>query len=261
MFFGGEFFYADQFVPMIVAFIAFCFTSSSIYILNDIKDIEKDRMHLIKRLRPIASGKISIRRAIEVLVFLVLFTISILALANISLEAVALLILYVILNILYSYGLKNIVLADIAILTSGFVLRIFYGSLVSNIPISDWMYLTVLAASLYMAYGKRRNELKNTVGNCTREVLEKYNYAFLDKCMYLSLTAALIFYSLWAILEFPGNHIIVFTVPLIFAISMLYSLIVERDSDGDPVEVILGSKGLLILIGIFGILMLMCLYL
>lgn len=261
VFFGRSFWHIAQLGSITAAFIAFCFTSSCVYILNDIQDMEKDRNHPVKCKRPIASGRIPVKNATAVLVVLALISVLILVLSKIPLKAVGLLALYVILNILYSCGLKNIVLADIAILTSGFVLRVFYGSVVSDIPVSDWMYLTVLTASLYMALGKRRNELKKSAGDATRAVLEKYNYAFLDKCMYLSLTSALIFYSLWAILEFPGNYIIKFSIPLIIAISMLYSLIVEKDSDGDPVEVILGSKGLLILVSIFGVLMLACLYL
>lgn len=166
---------------------------------------------------------------------------------------------YVILNILYSMRLKHIALVDIAILTSGFIIRIIYGSVVTEIAISDWMYLTIFSASLYMALGKRRNELRNMEGDKTRSVLKKYNYVFLDKCMYVTLTMALVFYSLWVILEYSGT-LMILTIPILIFICLLYSLIVEGNSQGDPVEVILSSPVIVLLSVVWGALTGVCLY-
>ena len=101
------------------------------------------------------------------------------------------------LNLLYSFGLKNVPVADIAILVSGFLLRVLYGSSITGIEISKWLYLTVIAMSFYLGLGKRRNELEKHGGESTRKVLEAYNKNFLDKNMYMCLSLAIVFYSLW----------------------------------------------------------------
>lgn len=147
-------------------------------------------------------------------------------------------------------GLKNIPIVDIVILASGFVIRIFYGGIITNITISKWLYLVITVGSLYMGLGKRRNELKKQTK--TRDVLKYYNVNFLDKNMYVCVALSIVFYSLWT-LEMP-NPQISWTIPIFIILLMCYSLDVEGDSDGDPVEVILHDKiliGLLVLYALF----------
>jgi len=150
------------------------------------------------------------------------------------------------LNVLYSKKLKDVPIVDVVILVSGFLIRLMYGGVVTNVVISRWLYLTVIMVSFYMGLGKRRNELgKEKSENNTRRVLKYYNYAFLDKNMYLSLGLAEAFYALWAI-DSPQQELL-WTVPLIIIIGMKYSLNIEGESDGDPVEVILKDKYLWVL--------------
>lgn len=259
LFFGREIFVFSLFRRAFTGFLAFSFASSAIYILNDIQDCDKDRFHPVKRNRPIASGKISLRWAGALALGMIILSASVLILNGLSLQSALCLGAYLLLNLLYSFGLKNVALVDIAILTSGFVIRVLFGSLVTEIPISEWMYLTILMASLYAAIGKRRNELRNAGDGVTRTVLKRYNYAFLDKCMYLALTSAVVFYSLWAILEFKGTRM-AFSIPFVLAISLLYSLIVEGDSYGDPVDVILHNPYLIILAILWGSIVFTVLY-
>jgi 4-hydroxybenzoate polyprenyltransferase len=159
-----------------------------------------------------------------------------------------LLALYFALNLGYSFGLKNIPIVDISILVAGFLIRILYGAFVTGITISNWLYLTVIALSFYFALGKRRNELKQ-VGGETRKVLKAYPLNFLDKNMGICLTLANVFYALWSMDEktraFYENDYLIFTVPIVLLITLKYSLDVEGDSDGDPVEVLLRDKVLL----------------
>lgn len=259
LFFGRSIFDPALLLRTVEAFAAFSFSSSCIYILNDIKDAEKDSKHPKKCTRPIASGRISKWKAGLTAIFMVVLTVGIIAIGHISGYATGCLGVYIAINILYSCGLKNVALMDIVILTSGYILRILYGALISGIAISNWMYLTILMASLYAAFGKRRNELALNIDSDTRAVLKKYNYAFLDKCMYMALTSAIIFYSLWAISEFPGSMMI-FTIPLVIIICLLYSLIVEGASDGDPVEVILNNPAIILISLCWGVLTMACLY-
>lgn len=139
---------------------------------------------------------------------------------------------------------------DIVILAAGFVIRIFYGGMITGVSISKWLYLVITSGSLYMGLGKRRNEMKKQTD--TRDVLKYYNVDFLDKNMYVCVALTIVFYALWTY-EMP-NAQISWTIPIFIILLMSYSLDVEGDSDGDPVEVILHDKilmGILILYALF----------
>lgn len=256
LFFSGQIFDIDKIIRASLGFVAFCLVSSAVYILNDYKDIEKDKNHPKKKNRPLASGKIKPRTALCIMVIcLIIATVISVYLKNIY-GAICLL-LYLVLNIAYSMGLKNIPIIDIAILASGFVIRVFYGGFITDIVISKWLYLVITTGSLYMGLGKRRNEL-NTQSD-TREVLKHYNKGFLDKNMYVCVALANVFYALWTF-ELPNNKI-PWTIPIFIIILMCYSLDVEGDSDGDPVEVILKDKKLIIIGIIYVISLFVLLYL
>ena len=171
--------------------------------------------------------------------------------------------LYLVLKILYSFGLKNIPIVDIVILVSGFIIRMLYGAEITQIEISNWMYLTVMAGSFYMGLGKRRNEVIKQ-GDKSRKVLEKYNKEFIDKFMYVCLVLSIVFFSLWTIdgqtVVRVGNNYMIWTIPLMIVILMKYSLIIEGDSYGDPVDVLLKDKFLMLLLLMFVLVMISILY-
>ena len=137
------------------------------------------------------------------------------------------------------------------ILVSGFLIRIICGAIATDIAISNWLYLTVITLAFYFALGKRRNELKKVGDNTTRKVLKAYSVEFLDKSMYMCLTLANVFYALWSMDEktvtLYGSEQLVYTVPIVILITMKYSLNIEGDSDGDPVEVLVHDKILVVL--------------
>ena len=234
-----------------VGFWAFSLISSCIYIINDIKDIENDRLHPKKKNRPIASGIVSVKTGIKIALFCFIISIgailTIILRCGIKYSSLIWLLTYFLLNLLYTSGFKNIPILDIIILMSGFLIRILFGAVLADTFVSSWLYLTVMSGAFYLALGKRRNEiLKTEIVGETRKVLEAYNRNFLDKFMYVCLAMANIFYALWA-KEYPKRYMIL-TVPLVVIISMQYSLDVEGDSDGDPIEVVLSDKKLLILL-------------
>lgn len=242
----------------IVGFFIFSLVCSTIYIINDINDIEKDKLHEIKKSRPLASGAIKIKDAI-LLIIILFFSVIILNMLFINMkQSNIILLIYFILNILYSIKLKYIPLLDIVIIVSGFVLRLLYGGVITGIPISNLMYLTVISISFYLALGKRRNEILKC-GTETRTVLSKYTLQFLDKNMYMFLGLSIIFYSLWC-LNMNQNDYYLYTVPIVMLICMKYSMDIESDSFGDPADVIIGDKVLLILGLFYGILILFILY-
>ena len=168
--------------------------------------------------------------------------------------------MYFVLNLGYSFGLKNIPLIDIAILTSGFLLRAMLGAVVINVTVSNWLYLTIMSLAFYLSLAKRRNELAKQESNNTRKVLKFYNYNFLDKNMTVFLTLSLVFYSLWCINAF-SSQIMVFSIPILMLIVLRYSMIIENDSQGDPVDVVLTDIPLLLVILIYIILIFSILYL
>lgn len=257
--FGQKLFEPSSLIKTAIAFIAFCLASSIVYIINDIQDAPKDRLHAEKCHRPIASGMISTKKAIIVAIVLTIL-VFILQIAFIkNWLAFLVLCLYVLLNLAYSAGLKNIPIIDIAILGFGFFLRVVYGSLITDIAISGWLYLTVLSMSFYLGLGKRRNEKRNSKAD-TRKVLQYYNQEFLDKNMYLCLTLTIVFYSLWCVIA-PIHEAALWTIPFVLLICMKYSLDVEGNPNGDPVEVLLGDKILLGLCALYMVTMLLMLYL
>lgn len=256
LFFAQEIFVSAKMISAIWGFVAFSAISSAVYILNDLKDAERDRQHPVKRNRPIASGCISKPTAVVVFCTCILIALS----ASLTLHSVsglALLILYFCLNIAYSCGLKKKPIIDIVILASGFVIRVFYGGVITGISISKWLFLVIVTGSLYMGLGKRRNELQQQSNN-TRDVLKYYNAAFLDKNMYMFVALTNVFYALWTVeLSTPR---MIWTVPIFMVILMCYSLDTEGRSDGDPTEVILHNRALLALIALYGLFVFSLLY-
>ena len=255
LFFNGSILNIPILLTSILGFFAFSFISSSIYILNDICDIENDKKHPVKKSRPLASGAVSLKTANILFVFCTLSAILI-SMSIGKLPATLLLLLYFFLNIAYSKGLKNQPIIDVVILSSGFVLRVYYGGLISNIEISKWLFLVIVTGSLFMGLGKRRNEIEKNTD--TRDVLKKYNYTFLNNNMYLCVALTDVFYALWTM--DMGNPKMSITIPLFIIILMRYSYNLECNSTGDPVEVILHDFVLIGIVTITILLMFLFIY-
>ena len=233
-------------IKTIISFISFCLIASCVYIFNDIQDKDLDSKHPKKKNRPIASGKISIKFAYLILLIIFIVSHLLLFLISSSLYVYVLLDIYLVINILYSVKLKHIPILDVTILMLGFLIRVLFGALVINVLVSPWLYLTVISFSYYLGLGKRRNELDKN-GKNSRKVLEFYNKNFLDKMMYFFLSSTIVFYSLWCInVNIKLINFYLASIPMIMFIIMQYSLIIESDSYGDPVDVLLENKTLLI---------------
>ncbi len=252
----------------LLGFGAFCLLASAVYVLNDIRDVEADRQHEIKRARPIASGAVDIPEAwgLAALLLAASLAVQLAAFGNRG-NSLLLMLAYFAVNLGYSLGLKHIPFLDIVLLVMGFVLRVVYGAAIVGSSTSAWVYLTVFALSFYLGLGKRRNELARLPqgGGATRRVLQYYSYEFLDKFMYLCLTLAVTFYALWSADEEVaakyGTDKLIWTVPMVIIILMKYSADIESSSYGDPVDVISQDKVLLGLCVLFGLAMVGLIYL
>lgn len=247
----------------VLGFAAFCLLSSAVYVINDIRDVEADRQHEVKRSRPIASGAVPIPAAWALAAVLLLAALAI-QLAAFGSKGSGLLLAYFAVNLGYSLGLKHVPFLDIVLLVMGFVLRVVYGAAIVGSSTSAWVYLTVFALSFYLGLGKRRNELVKSKGG-TRKVLQYYSYEFLDKFMYLCLTLAVTFYALWSadseVAAKYGTDKLIWTVPVVIIILMKYSADIESNSYGDPVDVVMHDKVLLGLAVLLGLMIVGLIYL
>ena len=252
VFFAGEIFDTQNLLNLICGFISYGLVASAVYVINDIQDVEKDRAHEVKCKRPIASGRVPIATArvlVGVLLILAFLTLQFLD-QNRGIEPYIWELLYLILNVAYSMGLKKVPIVDIVVLTLGFVIRVFFGAAICNIIVSSWLVLTVVAFALYMSIGKRRNELIKTEGSHTRDVLMFYDRDLLDKFMTISETLGIVFYSLWAATIRENQYIALISL-IVITVIMRYEIVIRRDSYGDPVEVLLSDKWLMVLVVFF----------
>lgn len=251
LFFGLKLFDGSLFKIVLTGSLAFSLMCSSIYIINDITDLEFDKTHPYKCKRPIAAGVVSIRKV--GLLAILLMACNIFILYSICprpylLRVFGISLLYFILNIAYSVlRWKNVPLIDICILASGFIIRIFFGALLANAQVSTWLYLVVIFGAFYLGLAKRRGELTISDNAKKRKVLQFYTYNFLDKNMYMSLTITIVFYALWCSenIQYRG---LLWSIPLLILIVLRYNYLIENEnSSSDPMEIIVKDWVLVIL--------------
>jgi len=248
----------------VVAFAAFCLASSSIYLLNDLLDLENDRQHPVKRNRPLASGNLPTSWAIVAMGVLVLacaaltlllFFIPMDGQADIfaSLGGGSLLFAititgYLVLMVLYSVRLKHVVLLDVFIIASGFVLRILAGAVVIPVSISPWLYLVTILLSLFLALNKRRHELVLLQGDASnhRQILKEYSVPLLDQMITIVTAATIMAYSLYTFQSPTGNHRLMITIPLVlYGMFRYLYLVYMRMEGGNPEELLLRDRHML----------------
>jgi len=234
-------------------FLIFCLLSGVVYVLNDLRDVEQDRLHPVKRLRPIACGRISPRLALGWAVALggvALVTSFTLGLAF-GLIAVA----YFVLNVLYSGWLKHVVIVDIFCIAAGFVLRALAGVEILKaadpmVGISEWFLLCAFFLALFLAICKRRHEAvmaMNSGAPATRPVIQEYSPALLDQLVALTTTSTILTYALWAALGQFRETWMLYTLPfVVFGIFRYLYLVYRRDGGGEPETVLLTDVPLII---------------
>jgi 4-hydroxybenzoate polyprenyltransferase len=249
----------------LAGFFLFCLLSSSVYIINDILDLEADRQHPKKKNRPIASGKLSIPAAITATVVILLITFPLAYLLSPGFLAVS--VAYFLLNLAYSIWLKHIPLVDVLVLAAGFVLRVGAGVTLINVErFSPWLYVVTTLLALYIGFGKRRAELSTLAEAATshRKVLEGYTIPFLDQLIMIVSGTTIVAYSLYTFSapNLPVNHTMMLTIPFVLygIFRYLYLLQVEQ-AGGAPDELLLTDRPLQITILLWGISVLIIFYL
>jgi len=230
-------------VQVLLAFFAFSFASSMIYIFNDIRDSEEDRLHPVKKNRPIANGDINVNSAygIMFIIFLILNSSHFLF----PTSFVIVLFFYIILNVFYTMWLKRIVIVDILCIAGGFMLRVLGGALVIDVDISRWLILTTLFIALFMAAMKRRSELQTqSTENSTRKVLEQYSLNFIDQISVITATGLIICYALYSVSDrtvsfFNTDYMVFTTIFVVYGIFRYMFVVHKKQKGEDPTELIL----------------------
>ncbi len=234
-------------------FVYFTIASSAIYVFNDLYDLEKDIHHPKKKNRPIASGRVSKRNAILLMVVLTVFCL--LLGFNFNWKVNLIILLYLINNLFYTLKLKNSIIIDVMIISVGFLLRVVAGAFVLDVYISSWIIICTFFLSMLIALGKRRSEMifLEEAAAKHRGNLKMYSVKLLDYMLIISVACTLMTYSLYAILEY-SNQLILFTIIFVFYGVFRYMfLLLKGDGSKSPEEIIIGDKPLIIDILAFGI--------
>jgi 4-hydroxybenzoate polyprenyltransferase len=254
----------DPLLRTSVGFVLLCLVSSSVYLLNDIADIEADRQHPTKRNRPIAAGDLPISVAAFAGVLLVGGS---LAVGFDLAERFGWIIAtYFVLNLLYSLWLKHTPIVDVLIVASGFVLRVGAGvSLIDVSRFSPWLYVCTTLLALIIGFGKRRAELLLLEGgaNAHRRVLDGYTIGLLDQLIVVVSATTIMAYSLYTFSaeNLPGNHLMMLTIPFVlYGIFRYLHLIHVENAGGAPDELILTDRPLLVTLLLWGLLSILILY-
>jgi decaprenyl-phosphate phosphoribosyltransferase len=282
--FSGDLFYVPTLTETLLGFLVFCTISSAIYVINDIFDREKDRLHPFKRYRPIANKDITVRNAFIISSILIVISLSLSS--TISTGFFLITLVFLLLHVAYSALLKNIEIVDILTLAGGYILRVFAGEVVTGYHISAWLLLTTIALSLFLAIGKRRSEL-TLLGKAslekisfTRKTLSHYTEKLLDVYLSIFATSAFVFYALFTFLENPQGSTVSFDsipadilgtylqkkwlmitiIPVVYGIMRYLQRIYERHEGESPERVLFSDRALLTSVVIWGLLVVFIIY-
>ena len=255
----------EPFLRTLAGFGLLCALSSTVYLFNDLADIEKDRLHPKKRLRPLPSGRLDRRVALAAAVILPLVAMPLSIWLDWRFGVIA--AIYLISNVLYSFRLKHVVIIDVLLLALGYVLRVGAGVVLITVErFSPWLYLCITLLALFMGFGKRRGEyvLMNGNPDAGRKVLQDYSLPFLDEMINLVSTALLMAYSLYTFSapNLPDNHAMMLTIPFVlYAVFRYLYLIHIKGEGGAPDELVFTDRPLQVTFILWGLSAVAVLYL
>ncbi|MGH3914929.1 MAG: decaprenyl-phosphate phosphoribosyltransferase [Pseudonocardiaceae bacterium] len=248
-FVGGYIFQLNVLLAVGIAFVAFSLAASGIYLVNDVRDVEADRAHPVKRHRPIAAGVVAPRLALAVALLLFTASIGLSWLASVDLLIV--IAVYIAVQVSYCLWLKHQPVLDIAIVASGFLMRAIAGGAAAQILLSQWFLLATAFGSLFMVAGKRYAEIRlaERTGAKIRKSLERYTATYLRFVWTLSATVVIMTYGLWAFQLSEINHSrwpVISMVPFVLAV-LRYAVDVDGGNGGEPEEIALADRVLQVL--------------
>jgi len=243
VFFAGTFFNPDNWAELSVGVIAFSLVSGAIYVINDIQDIEVDKLHVEKKNRPLASGEVTFKWAVVTAVVLLIFAVVLSYLLTTGFRWI--IATYFVLNILYSYGLKQIPILDMVILSFGFILRILAGGVLGNVPISEWLIIMIFLLSLFLALAKRRDDVLIFMnsGVVSRNSTTHYNLQFINSSLTMISGIIIVSYLIYTISPEVKTHIhsdylYITSIFVILGMMRYLQIIFVENNSGSPIKII-----------------------
>jgi 4-hydroxybenzoate polyprenyltransferase len=253
--FAGLIFSQSLFTPLVWpalgAFLIFCALSGAIYVFNDLADVEKDRLHPMKRNRPIASGALTAPTA--AVLGVVLLVGSLVAAFRLSVPFGLVAAAYAILLVAYSLWLKHLVILDVLTVAAGFVLRAVAGAAAIAVEISGWLVICTILVALFLALGKRRHEYRTLRGDAAahRPILAEYSESFLDQMVAVVTASTVTAYALYTmspdtVAKFH-TRLLPVTLPFVlYGIFRYLYLLYRRELGGNPSDLLLNDRALLV---------------
>jgi len=247
--FGHQLLNMDMCLKSFYAFLLFSLIASVVYIINDIIDIDNDKLHPTKSKRPLASGKLGIKTAIFIAVFICLTTVTLSFLLNTYFALT--IIFYLILNLLYSVKLKEVVIIDVFALGGFFLLRIAAGTIIANVSFSYWMIFMTVLLALFLGFNKRRQELRLLEKDAIphRPVLKRYGTYFIDQMIAVITSSIVVAYMLYTVdirtVSFVGSNHLIYSIPFVYYGIFRYLYLIHKlHLDGDPTQILIGDRKL-----------------
>jgi 4-hydroxybenzoate polyprenyltransferase len=261
--FDGKLFHLPDFLRTLAGFGLFCLISSAVYIFNDLLDVESDRLHPIKKNRPIASGKVPVSIAVATGTVLVLVTLT--AGYLLAWQFCLTLLVYFAMMLAYSKWLKHILILDVLILAAGFVLRVHAGTTLIVVErFSPWLYVLMTLLALYLGFGKRRAELSLLAQAATghRQVFDGYTIPLLDQFITIVSGTTIVAYALYTFFRPAAPESLMLTIPFVlYAIFRYLYLVQVKQIGGEPEEILLSDRPLQTSILLWGLAVLVVFYL
>ncbi|MDZ4786215.1 MAG: UbiA prenyltransferase family protein [bacterium] len=253
IFFAGNIFHIESLGIIALGIIAFNLIASAVYIINDLTDIEVDRIHPLKKERPLASGEVSRSTATIILVIFLLSGLFLSYLLNPTFFI--LLNCYLVLNIAYSFGLKNIAIVDLFIVSLGFLLRIHSGGILSGVEVSHWLSIMVLLLSLFLVLAKRRDDLVLQISthSIIRKTSASYNLEFINACLTIFAAVIVVSYIMYTVSEeviehFNSSNLFITTLFVIAGIMRYLQIAMVEQNSGSPTSILVKDKFIIITI-------------
>lgn len=251
LFFSRNLMDVDYIIPTVIAFMAYNFAASSIYCFNDINDADSDKMHPIKKERPIASGSLSKKKAYVLMLFMLSLSLAIilLFLSVDNYKVLIIIIGYYGLNLLYTKILKNIPVVDVFIVAFGFVLRLFVGGACANIWISHWIVLMTFLLALFLAFAKRRDDLVffNKTGVETGHSVNDYNLDFINQTITILASITMVCYIMYTVSEevvarMNSSYLYITSIFVLAGIIRYLQLTIVHLKSGSPTKVLVKDR-------------------
>ena len=250
LFFGGELFNGKALLAGAITFLAYSLAASSIYCFNDIHDVDDDRRHSVKRLRPIASGAISISVAYALMfTCFALSMLSVFLLPDYALQTGGIILFYWLLNLAYCARLKQYAIIDVCIVAFGFVLRLLAGGFATHIQLSKWIVLMTFLITLFMSFAKRCDDVirMEQTGEAPRKNTIRYNLTFINQAITITASVTLVCYIMYTvspevIQNFHTDYLYLTSIFVLVGLLRYIQLAVVDQKSGDPTKVLLKDR-------------------